>query len=95
VFISGESLLTTFALTAATDALIGLARVNDLGIIPLAMWTFHHVFLSLFLCKLNTCVELKRVSENSSNHHIVVLLQKGRVVFHEQNGNGVHLVRLE
>ncbi len=42
----------------------------------------------------------QRVSENSSDHHIVVLLQKagyntqkGGVVVHEQNGNRVHLVR--
>jgi hypothetical protein len=35
----------------------------------------------------------KRVSENSSYHHIVVLLQIGGVIVHEQNGNRVHLVR--
>jgi hypothetical protein len=40
------------------------------------------------------------VSENSSDHHIVLLLQKavcnaqkGVIVIHEQKGNRVHLVR--
>jgi hypothetical protein len=37
----------------------------------------------------------KRVSENSSDHHIVVLLQKGGVVVPRAGRDGVHLVSVK